>query len=395
MLTPADFKDYQRAAALHQLYWEQSMIWLQMSLGKTVITLTTIVDRMAAGLVQKTLIFGPLRVVHSVWPTEALKWSHTRHLRCSVMAGSSSDRLRAMFADADIFLINYENMNWLARELDHYYLSQGKPLPFQFVVYDEVSKVKNSTSKRMGGGKTDRRDRAGNIYKIHLTGWRTIIPHIRFATGLTGTPASNGYIDLHGQYLAVDKGVRLGEHITTYKEQYFTSDYNSWKWTPTHLGQKWIEEAISDITIKMDACDYLDMPDLNIENMLVDMPEEAYRNYKEMEKTMFTELDNGRELEVFSKSSVSNKCLQICNGSAYYAKQDNVQYEILHDAKLDALDEILEEAAGQPVLVGYSFVADAERIEKRFKKYKPVNMTKTDAKLTRSVIDKWNAGKSC
>lgn len=391
MLKPQQLHEYQKECVLHQLYHNESMLWLQTGLGKTPITLTTIVDRMRAGQVQKTLIFGPLRVIQAVWEREARKWEHTRYLKFSVMHGTKEQRLRALFAKADVYLINYEAMNWLAETLDHYYLSQGKPLPFQMVVYDEISKLKNSTSLRMAGGNRDRKDKHGTVHKIKVTGWRKIIPHIPIRTGLTGTPASNGYLDLHGQYLAIDNGQRLGKFITHFKNDFFASDYMGWSYTPTDLGKQAIEERISVITKKMDAKDYLDMPAVQITNMLVDMPEKARKGYKEVERDMFTQLESGREVEVFSRSSVSNKCLQFCNGSPYYP--ESTEYEALHDAKLDALESIIEEAGGQPVLCSYTFKADAERILKRLKSYKPVNLTAVASKDTERVINDWNSGK--
>jgi len=341
--------------------------------------------------VKKTIIFGPLRVIQAVWARESRKWTHTKHLRFSVIHGTKEKRARALFADADIYLINYENMNWLAEQLDHYYISQGKPLPFQMVVYDEVSKLKNSTALRVAGGNRDRKDGRGEIYKIKITGWRKMINHFQYRTGLTGTPASNGYLDLHGQFLAVDGGVRLGEYITHYKDSYFVSDYNGWKYSPTDLGRQWIEHKISDITVKMDSRDYLDLPDVITTNMMVDLPASARKAYKEIEKQMFTQLDSGSEIEIFSKSSVSNKCLQFCNGSPYLSSE-SPEYEAVHDAKLDALEEVLEEASGSPVLCSYSFTADADRIMRRFKKYRPVNLTKTKSADTEGVINRWNSG---
>ena len=392
LLTPQNLFDYQRECVLHQLYNDDSMLWLQMGLGKTPITLTTIVDRMRAGQVQKVLIFGPLRVIQAVWGREARKWTHTKHLRFSVVHGNKVKRERALFANADIFLINYENMNWIAQTLDHYYLSQGKPLPFQMVVYDEVSKLKNSTALRMKGGTRDRKDRRGESYKIKVTGWRKILGHFKYRTGLTGTPASNGYLDLHGQYLAVDGGKRLGEYVTHYKDSYFASDYMGWSYSPTAIGKQWIEHQIADITKKMDAKDYLDLPEKKIVNLMVDLPEKARKAYKEVEMNMFTRLDSGSEVEVFSKNSISNKCLQFCNGSPYL-NSDSKEYDALHDAKLEALDDVIEEAAGAPVLCSYTFKSDAERIMKKFKKIKPVNLTATASKDTEKVINDWNSGR--
>lgn len=391
LLKPQQLHDYQKECVLHMLYKDDSMLWLQMGLGKTPITLTAMVDRMRAGQVRKTLVFGPLRVIQSVWHREALKWEHTRHLRFSIMQGDIHKRRRALFADADVYLCNYENMNWLAQELAHYYVSQKKPLPFDMVIYDEVSKLKNSTTLRMSGGKRDRVDTHGNEYKIKILGWRNLKDLFKYRVGLTGTPASNGYLDLHGQFLAVDGGKRLGEFITHYKDSYFAADYNGWGFTPTEIGRELIEKQISDITKKMDAKDYLDMPECKVTNVLVELPLKARKAYQEVEKQMFTQLDTGSEIEVFSKSSVSNKCLQFANGSPYTDLEGH--WEALHDAKLKALEDILEEAAGSPVLCSYSFRADAERIMQKFKKLRPVNMTDTPASQTEKVIDDWNNGK--
>lgn len=393
LLVPQQLHAYQRECIIHQLSHSDSMLWLGMGLGKTPVTLTTIVDRMRAGQVQKTLIVAPLRVIQAVWEREARKWSHTQHLSFSILHGTKVQRERALFANADIFLINYENLNWLAETLMHYYLSQDKPLPFQMVVYDEISKMKNSTSMRVAGGKRDFTDkRTGRETVIRKVGWRKILPHFKFRTGLTGTPASNGYMDLFGQYLAVDGGTRLGEYVTHFKDSYFAPDYMGWKYAPTELGKQWIEHKISDITVKMDAKDYLDLPAVKITNMMVTLPPAARKAYNEMEAEMFTQLDSGSELEVFSKAAVSNKCLQFCNGSPYNESGSH-EYQSLHDAKLDALEEVLEEAGGSPVLVAYSFRADAERIMKKFKSYKPVDMTKTPSSQTLKVINEWNSGK--
>ncbi len=370
--------------------YPDAMLWLQMGLGKTIITLTVIVRRRLMGEVNKVLIFGPLRVIQTVWARECRKWSHTKSLRCSVMHGTPNQRLKALFCDADIYLCNYENMNWLAETLDHYFISQNKPLPFDMVVYDEVSKLKNSTTRRMQGGYLDKEDKWGGVHRVKIYGWRKLLDLFRYRIGLTGTPASNGYLDLHGQYLAVDGGVRLGEYITHYKNDYFSSDYNGWKYTPTEVGKSLIESKISDITKKMDAADYLDLPPVKTTNIMVDLPPAARKAYQEVEKEMFTQLESGTQIEVFSKNTISNKCLQFCNGTPYLGDTSN--FEKLHDAKMDALDDILEEAAGQPVLCSYTFKSDAARIMSKFKKYKPVNLTEQSSKDTGSVIDKWNRG---
>ena len=390
--SPKNLWAYQKQAALHQLYNKDSMLWLGMGLGKTAVTLTTIVERMKLGQVNKTLIFGPLRVITSVWAEEAAKWDHTKHLSFSVLTGSPQKRLRALFTEADVYLCNYENMNWLARELEHYFTSQGNPLPFEMVVYDEVSKLKNTGTKRVAGGTTDTKDGQGREIKIIKVGWRKMINEFQYRTGLTGTPASNGYLDLFGQYLAVDGGERLGQYVTHYKDSYFTSDYSGWKYTPTEIGQQFIESKISDITLKMDAKDYLDLPDSCEVDVWVDLPEKARKHYNEVEADLFCELDSGSTIELFSKTTISNKLLQMCNGQPYVNQEVTTgEFDVLHNAKLDALGEILEQING-PVLCSYSFISDAKRIMDKFKKYKPVNLTQTPAGATKGIIEKWKRG---
>lgn len=386
MLTPDRLHDYQKQCVRHQLERADSMLWLQPGLGKTIITLTAIVERMRMGGVKKVLVFGPLRVIQSVWEREARKWEHTKHLRFSVMQGAKATRGAALAADADVYLCNYENMNWLAGELHRHYVDKGDHLPFDMVVYDEISKMKNSTSLRMNGGWRDRKG-----VRVKIVGWRNILTGFRYRVGLTGTPASNGYLDLHGQYLSVDGGARLGERVTHYKDSYFMSDYMGWNYAPTESGKKIIEKKISDITIKMDAANYLDMPKCKTVDIMVDLPPKARKVYDEIEKDLFAQLEDGTELEVFSRSAVSNKVLQCANGNAYLSPGSD-EYAVIHDAKLDALEDIIEEAAGAPVLCSYSYKADAERIMERFKKLKPVNLTASKATDTGKIIDQWNSG---
>lgn len=388
MLTPQNLKQYQRECILHMLYNQNAMLWLQMGLGKTIITLTSIVDLMRAGKVQKTIIFGPLRVIESVWTTEAKKWEHTKHLKFSILRGDEQKRTRALFRNADIYLVNYELMNWLSETLIHYYISQNKEVPFQCVVYDEVSKLKNSNSLRMRGGKRDRKDRNGNYHSIKILGWHNLIEHFEYRYGLTGTPAGNGYLDLHGQYLAVDNGKRLGQYITHFRESYFTTGYNGWSYNINDTSKKLIESKISDITKKMDAKDYLDLPSVKTTNIYIELPPKIEKAYKELEKEMFTELDQNTEIEVFNAASLSNKCLQFCNGNPYL-NSETKEFKSIHDEKLKALEDILEEAGGSPVLCAYIFKSDAKRIMQYFKKYNPINLTEEPSKKTKSIIEKW------
>lgn len=416
---------YQGKAAYHQLYHPDSMLWLGMSLGKSVITLSSIDHRMKCGQVQATLIFGPVRVIHAVWAQEARKWEHTKHLTFSVVHGAEEKRLRNLFKPADIYLCNYENMAWLSNILHHYYIDQGKPLPFQMCVYDEISRCKTSTSQRIGGGyRVTEQERTemlppangctfeqmiGSGWKsesmiehqmmkvhpevrIHFKGWKKVVPHIKYRTGLTGTPASNGYIDLHGQYLCVDGGERLGKTITGYRESHFVSGWNGFGYEPHAMGMATIERKIADITLDMATEDYLELPETIINDIWVDLPPKARKTYEQIEDDMFTVLDCGTEVELFNQASVSCKCLQVANG-ACYRRPNEPEWTKVHDAKLEALDSIIEEAAGHPVAVSYLFKIDAERIMKRYKRLKPVNVTETAPSKLPGIIKDWVAGK--
>lgn len=372
--------DYQKVAVHHILNRDVSMLWLDMGLGKTAITLTAITELMNRNQISKVLIFGPVRVVTTVWEREAAKWEHTKHLQFGLMHGNKAKRLRVLHSDADIYLCNYENMNWLVNEIFNFNITK-----FDMVVYDEVSKLKNANSLRMAGGVRDRKIK-GKQTKVKIRGWRTMIPHIKYRVGLTGTPASNGYLDLHGQFLAVDNGERLGTHISYYKDQYFKPDYMGWNWELDDFNKSLIEDKIADITLKMDAKDYIDLPACKTTDILVELPAKARIPYKQMEKDLWAEI-NGTEIEVMTRSTVCNKLLQFCNGAAY-VKPGSSEYEVVHDVKLDALSDVMEEAGGNSVFCLYKYKSDAERILQRFKG--AVNLT--DAKNTGAVIDQWRAG---
>lgn len=376
-------RNYQKEGVEHILKNPNSMLWLQMGLGKTIITLTSIIERMKKREVKKTLIFGPLRVIESVWENEATEWSHTRHLRFSLIRGSEKQRIKSLQKDADIYLINYELMNWLSE-----YLTKFKTeFPFELVVYDEVSKLKQSTSVRMKGAIRDIKGK-----KVRKIGWVNLIPFFKYKIGLTGTPATNGYTDLHGQYLAVDGGERLGRTVTQFRNTYCLQGFDGWSYiVPPHCKAA-IEERIKDITLKMDTKDYLDMPPLTQSNLVIDLPKKLREKYRTLEKEMFLELESGKDLTLFNQISVSNKCMQLCNGNIY-SNSELMEWESIHDLKLKALEDILEEAAGSPVLCAYSFKIDALRIMKHFKHLNPVNLTELPAKKTSEVIKEWKLGK--
>jgi SNF2 family DNA or RNA helicase len=379
MLTPNLLHDYQKKAVNFQCTHAHSMLWLDMGLGKTVITLTTIAHLLNTGFLRSVLIVAPIRVIRLVWRQEAYKWKHTEHLTFSMITGTKDQRTRALMRPADVYMINYENMKWLAEVLQTYYISKGRQIPFNGVVWDEISKMKNSTTNRVNAWFSGKRN-------------DNVLDHFDWRTGLTGTPASNGYKDLHGQYLVVDSGKRLGKFKTAFMTQWYMKDPNARKDIPYRDTEEGIKELISDITLEMSAEDYNPLPDLIVNNVEIEMPDDLRAKYEQFEKDFFLTLDSGKEVEVFNKAALTNKCLQFSNGSMYPVAGLPL-WEPIHDLKLQALEDILDEAQGSPVLCSYAFRSDAERIMERFKSIRPINLTdcKSESALV-NAMDRWQSG---
>lgn len=379
MLTPDLLHDYQKKAVNFQCSRQHSMLWLDMGLGKTVITLTSLSHLLKTRFLNGVLIVAPIRVIRLVWRQEAAKWQHTQHLKFSMITGNRDQRTRALMRPADIYMINYENMKWLAEVLQTYFVSKGRKLPFNGVVWDEISKMKNSTTNRVHAWFNGKRN-------------ENVLDHFVWRTGLTGTPASNGYKDLHGQYLVVDSGQRLGKFKTAFMTQWYMKDANARKDIPYRDTEDGIKKLISDITLEMSAEDYNPLPDLIVNDVEIEMPDNLRAKYEQFEQEFLLTLDSGKEIEVFNKAALTNKCLQFANGSVYPVAGLPL-WESVHDLKLQALEDILDEAQGSPVLCSYAFRSDAERIMERFKHLSPINLTacKSEASLN-NAMDRWKAG---
>lgn len=315
---------------------------------------------------------APIRVCRLVWRQEALRWSHTNHLTFSLMTGTKDQRTRALLRKADIHVVNYECLEWLAEVLHTYFIKKGKPLPFNGLVWDEVTKCKNSTTNR-------------------VKAIRKVLDHFDWTTGLTGTPASNGYKDLHGQYLVVDKGQRLGTSKTAFRTRFYKKE-GPYKEVPYEDTETTIKQLIGDITVTMHAEDYLKLPDLIVNNIEIELPDDLRAKYDAMEKEFFITLDSGREKEMFNSAALTNACLQFSNG-AMYPVSGMPLWEPVHDLKLEALEDIIEEANGQPILCSYAYRSDAERIMTRFKALRPINLTecKSESALE-NAMRRWKAG---
>ena len=335
-----------------------SALFLTMGLGKSVTTLTAIdeliYDRFE---VSKVLIIAPLRVTCSTWPSEIEKWEHLKRLTYSVVVGSEKERLSALKRNVNIYIINRENINWLVNK-------SGVLFNFDMLVIDELSSFKSYSAKRFK-----------SLLKVRPTFKRVV--------GLTGTPSSNGLMDLWAEFRLLDLGERLGRYITHYRNTYFVPDKRNgmiiYSYKPQADAEERIYNKISDITISMKAKDHLQMPDLVMNQVVVELSEKEKMKYETFRKEMVMQVSD-KEIDAVNAASLSNKLLQMASGSIY---DEDGKYYSIHDKKLDALEDLIEGANGKPVLIAYWFKSDKERIEKRFK----VKEIKTTVD-----IDEWNKG---
>lgn len=372
MLTTDNLFDYQKKAINFQCTKRSSVLWLDMGLGKSAITLTSINHLIQTNYLNAVLVVAPIRVVRLVWRQEAAKWSHLNHLTFSVIQGTPDQRTRALNRKANIYLINYENVKWLSDLLGKHFLKKNKPLPFNGLIWDELSKCKNSNTKR-------------------VRSIRKLLPAFKWITGLTGTPASNGYKDLHGQYLVIDQGQRLGTSKTAFSQRFYYK-VGPFKELPFNDTEDQIKQLISDITLEMSAADYNPLPDILYNDVEVELSDDLKEKYESMEKEMFIQLDSGSEVEMFNQASLTNRCLQFSNG-AMYPVPGMPLWEPIHELKLEALQDIIEESGDKPIFCAYAYRSDAERIMTHFKDIKPINLTecKTDAQLN-GAMEKWKSG---
>ncbi len=366
-LTPWSLHGYQVQAIKHGLEHPQLSLWLDMGLGKSVIALTITKERMDRFQLYGTLIVAPKRVCQTVWKQEAVKWSHTNQLTFSTILGTPEQRTRAAMVKADVYLVSYENLVWLVDLLVEKFLSRGLYPPFNSIIFDEITKLKDAGTKRHGA-------------------IRKLLAYLPYRMGLTGTPASNGYLDLFGQYLALDSGDRLGTGITQFKHTYFDQGYNAYELTLKPGAKAAVQSRIADITLQMSSAEYLTLPTVTYNDIWVTMPARAFKKYQQLEEEFFIEMDSGVDIEVANAAGLTNKCLQAANGALY---DETGEWSPLHTAKLEALDSIMEEAAGQPVLVLFNYHHDRERILERFPmaEFFGGGMDPVD------VVDRWSAGK--
>ncbi|AEV30601.1 DNA/RNA helicase, superfamily II, SNF2 family [Sphaerochaeta pleomorpha str. Grapes] len=356
--------DYQQYASDFIEEHPVAAVLLQMGLGKTVITLTALSNLLFDSfLVRKVLIIAPLRVARDTWPAEIGKWDHLGDLIPSVAVGSTAERITALERKADLYIINRENVQWLIEE-------SALPFDFDMVVVDELSSFKNHRSKRFRA----------------LMKRRPVVKRI---VGLTGTPASNGLIDLWAQFKILDKGVRLGRFIGAYRNAYFTPDKRSgqvvFSYKPAPGAEERIYQAIEDITISMKAQDHIRMPELVTNEYKISLSGDERMAYERLRKDLVLDASGG-QVTAANAASLSGKLLQLANGAVY---TDDGKTIALHDRKLDALEDLIEAANGKSVLVAYWFKHDLQRIAGRLEKL-GVSFSTLDS--SESLL-KWNQGK--
>lgn len=353
--------DYQRYCINRLLTDEALGLFLDMGLGKTVITLTAINDlKYNRFAIRRTLVIAPKKVAEATWSNEAGKWQHLQHLRIIPVLGNQQKRIRALNTPGDIWVINRDNVAWL---VEHY----RNAWPFDMVVLDELSSFKNHQAKR---------------FKV-LT-W--VRPHIKRIVGLTGTPAPNGLLDLWAQVNLLDQGQRLEKFITHYRTRYFEKNYNGHGYTAKPGADDVIQRKIADICISMKAEDYLELPDCITNVIPVVLDDKAAKQYKQMEKDLLLELDDDTEITATSAAVLTGKLLQLCNGALY--DEDRNVHEI-HNCKIEAFMELIEQLNGKPALVFYSYQHDLARIHKALEKS---GLRIRELKTPQDQLD-WNAGK--
>lgn len=356
--------DGQRAAVEFLLSHSCAALWADPGAGKTSITLTAFVALQQAGVARKMLVIAPLRVCQLTWRQETSKWAHTRHLTVSLIHGNK--KAQAAEAEADIYLINYEGLAWLEKHF------KGRPLPYDTVVCDEITKVKNAQSKR-----------SKSLRKLTARTPRR--------WGLTGTPAPNGYLDLFGQYLWVDQGASLGGFYSHYRQRFFQPSFDGFNWDLQKGAEERIHKAIADCTFRLS---YTDLPSIRDNPIFIELDAASRKAYDEMKKEALIETEDGI-VTAANSAAVYSKLKQMANGAVYVSdntegKRRTVAH--IHDAKLDALEDLVEELSGQPLLVAYEFQHDLARIQARFPgtPYLGSGVSEKDAVR---IQREWNEGK--
>lgn len=355
-------RPYQTLIRDHIIDTPRCAIWAGMGMGKTSSTFNAI-DALLLVDDAPILVLAPKRVAISTWPDEARKWDHLAGISVIAVVGSEAERRAALRIPAQVYTTNYENLEWLVR---HW----GERWPYRTVVSDESTKLKSFRLRQ--GGK-----RAQALGRVAHTKVKRFVQ-------LTGTPSPNGLIDLWGQAWFLDAGVRLGRTFSAFTNRWFRPAHNGFGLVALPFAQEEIQDKLRDLCLTIDAADYFDLKEPIVNNIYVQLPIKARKLYRDMEKDMFMQLGK-HEVEAFGAAARTVKCLQIASGAAYVG-ESNSEWEELHDAKIQALESIIEEAAGAPVLVAYHFKSDLARLLKKFPAGRALDADP-------GTIKAWNAGR--
>lgn len=360
-MNKSNLHQYQNTAVDHIIDNSHCALFLEMGLGKTVSTLTAINMLMFEDLdIDKVLVIAPKRVAESVWDAESQKWEHLKHLKIVKIIGSVKQRKQALQERGDVYMLGRDNVSWLCAQYG------GSMLPFDMLVLDELSSFKNSKS-------------------IRFKSLKGVQPSFKRVVGLTGTPAPNGLIDLWSQIYLLDRGERLGKFITRFRENFFTKSYNGFSYDLNKGSQDQIHSKIGDICMSMKAEDYLDLPGRITNIIELGMPGEIAEKYEKFEQeqvlALFEDQDPEDGISAVNAAALSNKLLQFANGAVY--DEDKVAH-VVHNIKIEAIKELIEDANGRPVLIAWTYRSDMHRLMEALKKYKPREL-KTD-----QDIKDWN-----
>jgi len=357
-------RPYQPIMVEHMLSRPRTGLWAGMGFGKTSSALTALDGMFVLGETRPALVVAPRRVAQSTWPDEAAKWDHLRDIEVRPIVGNAAERKKALTdTNANVFTVNYENIPWLIETLNGEW-------PFGHVVADESTKLKGFRT-RQG---TQRARALAKVAHAKCSGW----------TNLTGTPSPNGLIDLWGQTWFLDAGERLGRTYTQFLSRWFRPHPSGYGWVPLPTAQEQIQDKLHDICLALNPLDYFDIKEPIVNRVYVTLPPAARALYTEMEKRMYVELE-GQGIEAFNAASRTMKCLQLASGALYLSEDAN-QWKEVHDVKIQALESIIEEAGGAPVLVAYHFRSDLTRLRRAFPKGRVLD---NDPQTIRD----WNAGR--
>ncbi len=354
--------EYQKEAVKFLITRGSGALWLDPGLGKTSIVLSAFRVLRTKGLCKKMLVLAPLRPAYSVWPSEVKKWEQFENYSVGILHGPNKNKV--LKQNHDIYVMNYEGIGWLSSQLN------GKPWPFEVLAVDEISYLKNTQSQR---------------YKA----LKPLLNKFDRRWGLTGSPAPNGLLDIFGPQYVIDQGATFGPYITRFKNEYFyPSGFGGYEWKIKPDGEKRIHDALEGKVLRMAALDHLDLPELTYNNIYVDLPEDAKKIYQRLEDDLTIDLQYGNITAANAAVAVM-KCQQVANGGSYL-DGENKEIIQIHDAKTQAVQDLVEELSGQPCVIGYHFQHDLERLKAAFPEAPVIGSGVVGSRLD-SIVSAWNA----